>query len=66
MTGLDEGVLPAAAAMLDALLEAATLARPGIDAEGYAEELRALAAEAERLTRELEAVQERPDYAAAA
>ena len=40
-------------AMLDALLESAALARPGIDADAYAGELRLLAGDAARLARAL-------------
>jgi hypothetical protein len=42
--------------MLDSLLDAASFARPGVDAERYADDLRALAAELEALTRQVESL----------
>ncbi|HEY0086231.1 MAG TPA: hypothetical protein VGB65_10025 [Allosphingosinicella sp.] len=61
-----EAVLPALPLMLDSLLDAASLARPGIDAEHYADDLRALAAELEALTRQVEALSSQvPAYRAA-
>ncbi len=51
---IEGAILPSLSAMLDGLIEAAALARPGHDAEGYAAELRALGLELERLTRDVE------------
>ncbi len=53
---IEESILPSLSTMLDALLEAATLARPGHDAEAFAEELRNLGLQLEALTRQIEAV----------
>jgi hypothetical protein len=62
-----EAVLPSLAEMLDALIETASLARPGIDAETCADELRGLALDLETLTRQIaagSAIPQRPqlDY----
>lgn len=61
--GLDEAferieatILPSISMMLDTLLEAATLNRPGIDAEAYAAELRTIALQLEALTQQVEAI----------
>jgi hypothetical protein len=52
--------------MLDTLIEAASLARPGKDGEAFAAELRTLGLQLEDLTRRVEAVSpariELPDY----
>jgi hypothetical protein len=53
---IEESILPSLSMMLDSLLDAASLARPGADAAVYAEDIRALALELERMTREVEAV----------
>jgi hypothetical protein len=53
---INEAILPSLSAMLDSLLDAASLARPGADADAYAGQIRALAAELESVTRQLEAV----------
>ncbi len=42
--------------MLDTLLDAAALARPGLDGEAYAAELRTIALQLEELTRQVEAI----------
>jgi hypothetical protein len=52
---IEETILPSLALVLDSLLEAASLARAGVDSEIYAAELRIIAAELETLTREVEA-----------
>lgn len=44
---IEQTVLPTIAAMLDAVIDSAAGARPGIDAEAYAAALRRLAAEVE-------------------
>ena len=49
-------ILPSISMMLDALLEAAALARPGIDADVYAAELRTIALQLEALTKQVEAI----------
>ena len=53
---IEETILPGISMMLDALLDAATLARSGIDAEIYPEELRRVARQLEALTRQIEAI----------
>ena len=53
---IEETILPGISMMLDTLLDAATLARPGIDAETYAAELRAMALQLESLTEQVEAI----------
>jgi hypothetical protein len=53
---LEARILPGLALALDALLEAAALARPGEDAEIYAAELRTIGHSLEALTREVEAL----------
>ncbi|HJQ15509.1 MAG TPA: hypothetical protein VJS63_16215 [Bradyrhizobium sp.] len=53
---IEETILPGISMMLDALLDAATLARRGIDAEIYPEELRRVARQLEALTRQIEAI----------
>jgi hypothetical protein len=44
---IEQTVLPSIAAVLDAVIDSAAGARPGIDAEAYAEALRALSREVE-------------------
>jgi hypothetical protein len=53
---IEETILPSLSMMLDSLLEAATLARPGHDGEVFAAELRTLGHQLEALTRQVEAV----------
>jgi hypothetical protein len=53
---IEESILPSLSMMLDTLLEAATLARPGHDGEAFAAELRTLGLQLEALTRQIEAV----------
>ena len=53
---IEESILPSLSMVLDGLLEAAALARPGTDAEAHAAELRTLAVQLESLAREVEAV----------
>ncbi|MEO7826337.1 MAG: hypothetical protein ABIR60_04280 [Allosphingosinicella sp.] len=53
---IEESILPSLSMMLDTLLEAAALARPGHDGEVFAAELRALGLQLEALTRQIEAV----------
>jgi hypothetical protein len=66
---IEETILPSLSMMLDTLIEAAALARPGHDAEVYAAELRTIGCELESLTREVEALHdaaEQPARAASA
>lgn len=53
---IEASILPSLSLVLDSLLDAAALARPGADAEIYAAELRTIGAELESLTREIEAL----------
>ncbi|MBV8687201.1 MAG: hypothetical protein JOZ90_01250 [Alphaproteobacteria bacterium] len=53
--GIEGTILPSLSVMLDTLLEAASLARPGHDADVYAAELRTIGYQLEALTREVEA-----------
>jgi hypothetical protein len=53
---IEETILPSISMMLDTLLDAASLARPGVDAEAYAADLRTLALQLEELTRQVEAI----------
>ncbi|HEX8623969.1 MAG TPA: hypothetical protein VF782_02705 [Allosphingosinicella sp.] len=53
---IEESILPSLSMMLDTLLEAATLARPGHDGEVFAAELRTLGLQLEALTRQIEAI----------
>lgn len=48
---LEGSVLSGLPALLDSLLDSATLARPGIDADAYAQGLRDVAGRIEALTR---------------
>lgn len=60
---IEEEILPSLSFILDSLLDAAALARPGADADIYAAELRTIGAELESLTRQVEALsaqQKRP------
>ena len=51
---IEETILPSLSMMLDTLLEAAALARPGADGEAFAAELRTLGFQLEELTRQVE------------
>ena len=53
---IEETILPCISMMLDSLLDAAALARPGIDGDVYAAELRTVAFQLEYLTREVESI----------
>jgi hypothetical protein len=52
----EAAVLPSLPMMLDSLLDAASLARPGIDADAYAVEIKTMALELYSITRDLEAI----------
>ena len=56
LASIEESILPGISMMLDTLLDAATLGRPGFDAEAYAAELRTIALQLETLTRQVEAI----------
>jgi hypothetical protein len=58
---IEETILPSLSMMLDTLLEAAALARPGHDADVYAAELRTIGCELEALTRAVEALHDSAD-----
>lgn len=53
---IEATILPSISLMLDTLLDAASLARPGQDAEAYASDLRSLASQLDQLTRQVEAI----------
>ena len=53
---IEETILPSLSLMLDAMLDAAALARPGHDGEAFAAELRTLGLQLEELTRQVESV----------
>ena len=57
---LDGAVLPGLSRLLDNLIDGAALARPGHDAEAYADGIRRTASEAETLTRLLAAFVQAP------
>jgi hypothetical protein len=52
---VEGGILPGISMMLDTLIDAAALARPGVDAETYAAEIRTLTLQVEELARQVEA-----------
>ena len=53
---IEEAILPSISMMLDSLIDAASLAQPGFDAEAYAADLRLMAAQLEAITRQMEAI----------
>ena len=53
---IDETILPTLSTMLDMLIESASLARAGADAEVHAAQLRGLALELDSVTRQVEAL----------
>jgi len=53
---IEETILPGISMMLDTLLDAAALARPGFDADVFAAELRTIACQLDELTRHVEAI----------
>ena len=53
---IEETILPSISMMLDTLLDAAALARPGFDGDVYAAELRTIALQLDELTRQVEAI----------
>jgi len=64
LAGIDQAILPNLSRLLDNVLESAALARPGVDAETYAAELRKTARRMERLTALVGAVAQRPTISA--
>lgn len=53
LAGVERALLPAVASMLDALIDSAQGARPGIDGLRYARDIRVLADQADRASREI-------------
>ena len=53
---IEGAILPGISMLLDTLIDAAALARPGVDAETYAAEIRTLTLQVEDLARQMEAV----------
>ena len=53
---IEETILPTLSNMLDMLIESASLARAGADAEAHAAQLRGLALELDSVTRQVEAL----------
>ena len=53
---IEETILPGISMMLDTLLDAAALARPGFDADVFAAELRTIACQLDELTRQVESL----------
>ncbi|HEX8533095.1 MAG TPA: hypothetical protein VF662_02925 [Allosphingosinicella sp.] len=53
---IEEAILPSISTMLDSLIDAASLAQPGFDAEAYAADLRSMASQLEAITRQMEAI----------
>ena len=53
---IEETILPAISMVLDTLLDAASLSRPGTDSEVYAAELRTIALHLQDLTAQVEAL----------
>jgi hypothetical protein len=51
---IEETILPSLSLVLDGLIEAAALARPGVDAGHYALELKAIGAQLEALRQHVE------------
>ena len=64
LAGIDRAILPNLSRLLDSVLESAALARPGADAEAYAEGLRNAACQVGRLTGLVGAVAQRPSSSA--
>jgi hypothetical protein len=64
LDGIDRAILPNLSRLLDSVLESAALARPGVDAEAYAAELRKTAAQMAQLTALVGAVAQRPTISA--
>jgi len=60
---IEATILPTISSMLDTLLDAASLGQPGVNAAGYAAELRAAALQVEELTRQVEAIAPAPAVA---
>lgn len=63
---IEDAVLPGLSRLLDSLIDGASLARPGHDAEAYADGIRRTASEAEALTRLLAAFVQSPSKSSSA
>lgn len=50
---IESAILPGIASLLEGLVDTAALARPGIDAENYAVEIRTLTLQVEELARQM-------------
>ena len=57
---IDQAILPSLSRLLDSVIESASLARPGTDAEIYAAGVRETARQVVQLTRLVGAVAQRP------
>jgi hypothetical protein len=53
---IEESILPSISLMLDTLLDAATLGKPGVDAEIYAAEIRTIGLQLEGLIQQVESL----------
>jgi hypothetical protein len=51
LASIDQAILPNLSRLLDGVIESASLARPGVDAEAYSAGLRKTAREMDQLTR---------------
>ena len=63
---IESAILPRIACLLEGLVDTAALARPGVDAENYAVEIRTLTLQVEELARQMKAVTPAPAQPAAA
>ncbi len=63
---IESAILPGIASLLEGLVDTAALARPGIDAENYAVEIRTLTLQVEELARQMKVVTPAPARPAAA
>ena len=57
---IEGAILPSVSILLDTLVDAAALAKPGADAETYAAEIRALTLQVKTLAREVQAAAPAP------
>lgn len=64
LASIDRAILPNLSRLLDSALDSAALARPGMDAEAYAEGLRRTARQLEQLTALVGVVAQRPNISA--
>lgn len=61
---IDQAILPNLSRLLDAVIDSAALARPGVDAERYAAGLRKTAGQLDKLSALIGAVAQRPSISA--